>query len=131
MRSANISGELPSVTNGPVGRSDGTLQGFLPSYQAQNTVFVNGPPAPYGTLAPSWRDARSKIVKQVDNSTLAEYLIGSEGKIVLPESYWPKDKVSWTTQCMDHRENKRARKSHVQVRASRVQAQVCWWNWSS
>ena len=113
MRSANISGELPSVTNGPVGRGDGTLQGFLPSYQAQNTVFVNGPPAPYGTLAPSWRDAGSKTVKQVDNSTLAEYLIGSEGKIVLPESYWPKDKVSWTTQCMDHRENKRAKGNHT------------------
>jgi len=50
---SSISGELPSVTNGPVGRSDGALEGFLPSYKAQNTVFVNGPPAPYGTLAPS------------------------------------------------------------------------------
>jgi len=42
----------------------------------------------------------------VDKSNLTKYLIGSETKIVLPESYWPKDKVSWTTQCMDHRKNK-------------------------
>ena len=34
-------------------------------------------------------------------------------KIVLPESYWPKDKVSWTSQCMDHRENKRAKGNHT------------------
>jgi len=53
----------------------------------------------------------SKTVKQVDNSTLTEYVIGSdsEAKIVLLESYWPKDKVSRTTQCMDHRGNKRAK----------------------
>jgi hypothetical protein len=107
------SGESPSVTIGPAGSSDGDLEGFLPSYKAQNTVFVNGSPAPYGTLTPSWRDAGSKTVKQVDNSALAEYLIGSEAKIVLPESYWPKDKVSWTTQCMDHRENKRAKGNHT------------------
>jgi len=74
---SSISGELPSVTAGPVGRSDGDREGCLPSYKAQNIVFVNGPPAPYGTLAPSWRDTGSKTVKQVDNSTLAEYLIGS------------------------------------------------------
>jgi len=71
-----ISGEPPSVTTGPVGRSDGAFEGFLPSYKAQDTVFVNGPPAPYGTLAPSWRDAGSKTVKQVNNITLAEHLIG-------------------------------------------------------
>jgi len=112
---SSISGEPPSVTAGPVGSSDGALEGFLPSHlnKAQNTVFVNGPPALYGTLAPSWKDAGSKTVKQVDNSTLAEYLIGSEAKTVLPESYWPKDKVSWTTQCMDHRENKRAKGNHT------------------
>ena len=109
----SISGEPPSVTTGPVARTDDALEGFVPSYKAQDTVFVNGPPAPYGTLAPSWRDAGSKTVKQVDNTTLAEYLIGSEAKIVLPESYWPKDKVSWTTQCMDHRENKRAKGNHT------------------
>jgi len=51
--------------------------------------------------------------QQAVNSTLAEYLIGSEAKIVLPESYWPKDKVSWTSQCMDHRENKRAKGDHT------------------
>ena len=62
---------------------------------------------------PLWKDAGSKTVKQVDNSTLAEYLIGSEAKIVLPESYWLKDKVSWTTQCMDHCENKRAKRNHT------------------
>ena len=105
---SSISGEPLSVTARPMGKSDGALEGFLGSNKAQNTVFVNGPPAPYGTLALSWIDAESKTVKQVDNSTLAEYLIGSEAKIVLPESYWPKDKVSWTTQCMDYRENKRA-----------------------
>ena len=111
----SISREPPSVTIRPVGRSDGALEGFLPSYKAQDAIFVNGLPAPYGTLAPSWRDAGSKTVKQVDNSTLAEYLIGSEARIVpsLPESYWPKDKVSWTTQCMDHRENKRAEGNHT------------------
>jgi len=109
----SISGELSSVTTGPAGNSDGALEGFLPNNKAQNTVFVNGPPAPYGTLAPTWRAAGSKTVKQVDNSTLAEYLIGSEAKIVLPESYWPKDKVSWTSQCMDHRENKRAKGNHT------------------
>jgi len=86
------------------------LKDFFP---AQNTVFVTGPPAVYGTLAPSWIDAGSKTVKQVDNSTLAEHLIGSEAGIVLPESYWPKDKVSWTTQCLDHRENKRAKGNHT------------------
>ena len=107
------SGEPPYDTIGPAGSSDGALEGFQPGYKAQNTVFVNGPPAPYGTLAPTWRDAGSKTVKQVDNSTLAEYLIGSEAKIVLPESYWPKDKVSWTSQCMDHRENKRAKGNHT------------------
>jgi len=96
----SISGEPPSVTTGPVGRSDGALEGFLPIYKAQDNVFVNGPPAPYGTLSPSWRDAGSKTVKQVDNIILAEYLIGSEAKFVLPESYWPKGKVSWTTQCL-------------------------------
>ena len=37
----------------------------------------------------------------------------SEAKIVLPESYWPKDKVSWTSQCMDHRENKRVKGNHT------------------
>ena len=104
----SISGEPPSVTTGPVGRSDGALERFLPIYKAQDNVFVNGPPAPYGTLSPSWRDAGSKTFKQVDNITLAEHLIGSQVKIVFPESYWPKDKVSWTTQYMDHRENKRA-----------------------
>jgi hypothetical protein len=68
-------------------RSDGALEGFLPSYKA-DTVFVNGPPAPYETLAPSWRVAGSKTVKQVDDINLAEYLIGlEESKIVLPESY--------------------------------------------
>ena len=72
---------------------------------------MNGPPAPYGSLAPSWKDAGSKTVKQIDNSTLTEYLIGLEAKIVLPESYWPK--VSWTSQCMDHRENKRAKRNHT------------------
>ena len=105
--------EPHSVTTGPAGSSNSVLQGLLNSYKAQNTVFVNGPPAPYGTLAPSWRDAGSKTVKQVDNSTLAEYLIGSEAKIVLPESYWPKDKVLRTSQCMDHRENKRAEVNHT------------------
>jgi len=109
----SISGQPRSVTAGPVGSSDGALEGFLPSNKAQNTVFVNGPPAPYGTLAPSWKDAGTKTVKQIDNSTLAEYLIGLETKIVLPESYWPKDKVSWTAQCMDHRENKRAKGNHT------------------
>jgi len=84
---ASISGEPPSDTVRPAGSSDGALEGFRPGYKAQDTVFVNGPPAPYGTLATSWRDAGSKTVKQVDNSTLAEYLIGSEAKIVLPESY--------------------------------------------
>jgi len=108
-----ISGELPSVTTRPVGRSDGALEEFLPSYKAQNTGFANGPPAPYRTLAPSWKNAGNKTVKQVDNSTLAEYLIGSEAKIVLSKSYWPKDKVSWTTQCMDHCENKRAKGNHM------------------
>ena len=78
------SGESPSVTIGPAGSSDGALEGFLPSYKAQNTVFVNGSPAPYGTLTLSWRDAGSKTVKQVDNNAPAEYLIGSEAKIVLP-----------------------------------------------
>jgi len=33
--------------------------------------------------------------------------------IVLPKSYWPKDTVSWTTQCMDRRENKRAKGNHT------------------
>ena len=94
----SISGEPPSVTIRPVGRNDGALAGSFPSYKVQDTVFVNDPPAPYGTLVPSWRDAGSKIVKQVDSSSLAEYLIGLEAKILLPESYWPKDKVSWTTQ---------------------------------
>jgi len=93
----SISGEPPSITTGPVGRSDGAPERFLPSYKAQDTVFVNGPPAPHGTLAPSWRDAGNKTVKQVDNITLAEYFIGSEANIVLPESYWPKDNVSRTT----------------------------------
>ena len=110
---SSISGEPPSVTTGPVGRSDGTLEGFLPSNKAQNTVLVNGPPSQYRTLALSWIDAGSKTVKQVENSTLAENLIGSKAKIVLPESYWPKDKVSSTTQCMDHRENKRAKGNHT------------------
>jgi len=86
---SSISGEPPSVTARPLGRSDGVLEGFLPSNKAQNTVFVNGPPAPYGTLAPSWIDAGSKTVKQFDNITLTEYLIGLEAKIILPESYWP------------------------------------------
>ena len=81
--------------------------------ELRNTVFVNGPPAPYGTLALSWRDVGRKTVKQVDNSSLAEYLIGSESKIVLPENYWTKHKVSWTTQCMDHCENKRAKGNHT------------------
>jgi len=106
---SSISGEPPSVTARPLGRSDGVLEGFLPSNRAQNTVFVNSPPAPYGTLPPSWIDAGSKTVKQVDNSTLAEYLIGSEAKIILPESYCPKDKVLCTTQCMNHHENTRAK----------------------
>ena len=78
------SGKSPSVTTRPAGSSDGDLEGFLPSYKAQNTVLVNGSPAPYGTLTLPWRDAGSKTVKQVDNSALAEYLIGSEAKIVLP-----------------------------------------------
>ena len=110
---SSISGELPSVTTGPVGKSDCALDGFLPSCKVQNTVFVNGPSAPCGTLAPSWRYTGSKTVKQVDNSTLVEYLISSEAKIVLPESYWPKDNVSWTTQCMDHHENKKAKGNHT------------------
>ena len=76
-----------SVTAGPVGSSDGALEGFLLSNKAQNTVSVNGPPSPYRTLAPSWKDAGSKTVKQIENSTLAEYFIGSEAKIVLHESY--------------------------------------------
>ena len=109
----SISGEPPYDTIRPAGSSDGALEGFQPGYKAQNTTFVNGPPASYGTLAPSWRDAGSKTVKQVDNSTLAEKLIRSEAKIVLPESYLPKDKVSWTSQCMDHRENKRAKVNHT------------------
>jgi len=50
---SSISGELPSVTTEPVRRSDGALEGFVPSYKAQNTVLSNGLPAPYGTLAPS------------------------------------------------------------------------------
>jgi len=110
---SSISGQPPSVTAGPVGSSEGALEGFLPSNKAQNTVFVNGLPAQYGTLAPSWKDAGSKTVKQINNSTLAEYLIGSEARIVLPEGYWPKDKVPWTSQCMDHRENKRAKGNHT------------------
>jgi len=109
----SICGEPPHDTIRPAGSSDGALKGFQPGYKAQNTVFVNGSPAPHGTLAPTWRDAGSKTVKQVDHRTLAEYLIGSEAKIVLPESYWPKDKVSWTSQCMDHRENKRAKGNHT------------------
>jgi len=60
---SSISVRPPSVSAGPVGSSDGALEGFLPSNKAQNTVFVNGPPAPYGTLAPSWEDAGSKTVK--------------------------------------------------------------------
>ena len=126
----SISEEPPSVTIGPAGSSDGALEGYQPGYKAQNTVFVNGESAPYGTLAPSWRDARSKTVKQMDNSTLKEYLIGSEARIVLPKSYWPKDKVSWTTQCMDHRENKRAKGNQTfEVCAPRVQAQICGCSW--
>jgi len=100
---SSISVELPSVTTRLVGRSDRALEAFLPSYKAQNTVFVNGPRAPYRTLAPSGRDTGSKTVKQVDSSTLVEYLISAEAKILHSESYWPYEKVSWTTQCMDHR----------------------------
>jgi len=109
----SISGQPPYATIRPAGSSDSALEGFQHGYKAQNTVFVNGPPASYGTLALTWRHAGSKTVKQVDNSTLAEYLIGSEAKIVLPESYWPKEKVLWTAQCMDHRENKRAKGNHT------------------
>ena len=98
MRSEDVESSIsrvpPAISAGPVGRSDGALGGFFPSYKAQNNVFVNSPPAPYGSLAPSWRNAGSKTVKQVDNSTLAEYLIGPEAKFVLPESCWPEEKVS-------------------------------------
>jgi len=36
---SSISVEPPSVTARPVGRSDGALEGFLPSNKAQNTVL--------------------------------------------------------------------------------------------
>jgi len=71
----SISREPPNDTIRPAGSSDNALEGYQPGYKAQNTVFVNGPVALYGTLALSWRDPGSKTVKQVDNSTLAEYLI--------------------------------------------------------
>jgi len=56
------SGEPHSVTTGPAGSSDGVLEGILPNYKVQNTVFVDGPPAPYGTLTASWRDSKQQEV---------------------------------------------------------------------
>ena len=54
------SGEPHSVTTGPAGSSDDVLEGILPNNKVQNTVFVNGPPAPYGTLTASWRDGKQQ-----------------------------------------------------------------------
>jgi len=56
------SGEPHSVTTGPAGSSDGVLEEILPNYKVQNTVFVDGPPAPYGTLTASWRDGKQQEV---------------------------------------------------------------------
>ena len=56
------SGEPHSVTTRPAGSSDGVLEGILPNYKVQNTIFVDGPPAPYGTLTASWRDGKQQEV---------------------------------------------------------------------
>jgi len=76
------------VTNGPTGSIDSALDEFL-SIKAQNTVFVNSPSALCKNLVVSWSDTGSQRVKQVDNKTPAEYVIRSELKIVLLESYLP------------------------------------------
>jgi len=54
--------EPHSVTIRPVGSSHAVLEGILPNYKVQNTVFVGGPPAPYGTLKASWRDGKQQEV---------------------------------------------------------------------
>jgi hypothetical protein len=39
------------------------------------------------------KDAGCRTVKDLDNKTQKEYLIGSEAKIVLPKSHQPNDRV--------------------------------------
>jgi len=56
------SGEPHSVTTRPVWSSDSFLEGIMPNYKTQNTVFVNGPPAPYVILTVSWRDSKQQEV---------------------------------------------------------------------
>ena len=85
-------------TDGPAG-SD---LGFIPSRNASESVFIHGPPAPYGELPVGWRAAGEKTLSEVNNRDLGEYLIGIEAELKLPSEYWPKDKVSWYAQCMEH-----------------------------
>ena len=78
----------------------------------KESVFVHDRPEPYASLPQSWKDAGKKTLGEVSNAGLAEYLIGIEAKIICPPYYWPKDKCSWTVQCMEHEEDGRAKGGH-------------------
>ncbi len=50
--------------------------------------------------------------KQMAGLPEVGHLIGIEAKIICPPYYWPKDKCSWTVQCMEHEEDGRAKGGH-------------------